>query len=433
MQKFLQSFCWRLLCAQSSRPQQQQQRLWSTFLCSNALHSKPKPADGSCWLFGAGGGRFFSTGRRTPIAPDMLAVMERRMASLEGRHAYLNQALSQPAATPDEIAKINKELSRMEDSINCISQLTAKRKELRGLKVLLEESSDDDEMYRMAADELRAASNDELELQHELLFHMLPKDEADSRGCILEVRAGTGGEEASLFAMDIFKMYERYSQRNSWRFEVLDVTETDLRGYKEASASITGNGVFGRLKFESGVHRVQRVPVTEKQGRVHTSAASVAVLPQADEVDVNIRSDDLRIDTYRSGGAGGQHTNTTNSAVRVTHIPTGTVVAIQDERSQGQNKAKALKILRAKLFERERFRQSAMRSELRQDQIGSGDRSERIRTYNFPQGRVTDHRVGITQHSIEHILQGEGIDNFIDALELKQETDALASLKIGLD
>ncbi|BBN13113.1 peptide chain release factor 1 [Marchantia polymorpha subsp. ruderalis] len=341
--------------------------------------------------------------------------------------------LRQPAASPDEIATINKELSKMEDCIHTIAALRAKREEMKGLKSILDDAVEDEEMHKLAIDEFRLASSDELELQHQVLFMMLPRDEADRRGCILEVRAGTGGEEASLFAMDIFKMYERFAQKQSWRFEVLDVTETDLRGYKEASASITGDGVYGKLKFESGVHRVQRVPVTEKQGRVHTSAASVAVLPQADELDVQLRPEDLRIDTYRAGGAGGQHTNTTNSAVRITHIPTGTVVAIQDERSQHQNKAKALKVLRAKIYEKERLRQQSMRSNLRQEQIGSGDRSERIRTYNFPQGRVTDHRVGITQHSIEHILQGEGIDNFIDALEMKQEMDALALLKVGMD
>ncbi|KAL3691999.1 hypothetical protein R1sor_005650 [Riccia sorocarpa] len=383
--------------------------------------------------FGSRFSQLFCTERRIPISQDLLSVMERRMVSLEGRHAYLAQALSKPEASPDEIATINKELSKMEDCLATIQALRAKREEIKGLRSILDDSANEEEMYRMAADEFRLVASDELELQYQVLSQMLPRDEADSRGCILEVRAGTGGEEASLFAMDIFKMYERYAQKQYWRFEVLDVTETDLRGYKEASASITGDGVYGKLKFESGVHRVQRVPVTEKQGRVHTSAASVAVLPQADELDVQLRNEDLRIDTYRAGGAGGQHTNTTNSAVRITHIPTGTVVAIQDERSQHQNKAKALKILRAKIFEKERLRQQSVRSNLRQEQIGSGDRSERIRTYNFPQGRVTDHRVGVTQHSIEQILQGEGIDNFIDALVMKQEMDALALLKVGMD
>lgn len=222
-------------------------------------------------------------------------------------------------------------------------------------------------------------------------------------------------------------MYERYSQKKGWKFEVVDITESDLRGYKEASAAISGIGVYGKLKFESGVHRVQRVPVTEKSGRVHTSAVSVAILPQANEVDVQLRNEDLRIDTYRSGGSGGQHANTTNSAVRITHIPSGMVVSIQDERSQHMNKAKALKVLCARLYELERSRMHLDRSKLRSEQIGSGDRSERIRTYNFPQGRVTDHRVGITYHAIDDMLQGEILDAFIDALLLQQEMDAIAS------
>lgn len=222
-------------------------------------------------------------------------------------------------------------------------------------------------------------------------------------------------------------MYERYSQKKGWKFEVLDVTVSDLRGYKEASGSISGAGVYGKLKFESGIHRVQRVPVTEKSGRIHTSAVTVAVLPQADEVDVQLRSDDLRIDTYRSGGSGGQHANTTNSAVRVTHNPSGLTVTIQDERSQHMNKAKALKVLCAKLYEIERSRIQRHRSKLRAQQIGSGDRSERIRTYNFPQGRVSDHRVGITHHSLNEVLQGESLGVFIDALLLQQEMDAIAT------
>lgn len=334
----------------------------------------------------------------------------------------------QPDASPDEIARINKELSKLEELIPCISALRAKQKEIQSLKLLLNESSDEVEICKMASEELQSAAEEEKTLQQEVLLKMLPRDEADCRSCILEVRAGTGGDEASLFAMDLFKMYECYARNRSWKFEVIDITETSLRGYKEASASISGSGAYGKLKFESGIHRVQRVPITEKSGRVHTSAASVAILPQADEVDVQIRNEDLRIDTYKSGGAGGQHVNTTSSAVRITHIPSGIVVAIQDERSQHQNKAKAMGILRARLYESERKRIQATRSELRHLQIGSGDRSERIRTYNFPQGRVTDHRVGITTHSIEHFMEGEGLDIFIDALSSKEEVNALASL-----
>lgn len=302
-----------------------------------------------------------------------------------------------------------------------------KQQEMEGLKSLIDEAQEDKDMREMAAEELEQASQEEERLRYMLLKSLLPKDDADERDSILEVRAGTGGEEASLFAMEIFKMYEKYSQNKGWKFEVLGVAESDLKGYKEASASISGADVYGKLKFESGIHRVQRVPVTEKSGRVHTSAVSVVILPQADQVDVRIRNEDLKIDTYRSGGAGGQSVNTTDSAVRITHIPTGLVVAIQDERSQHQNKDKALKLLFAKLYEMERTRIDVNRSRLRSEQIGSGDRSERIRTYNFPQGRVTDHRVGITSHSIDGIMEGEDLDTFVDALILQQEMDAIAS------
>ncbi|KAJ8899025.1 hypothetical protein K2173_008848 [Erythroxylum novogranatense] len=308
-----------------------------------------------------------------------------------------------------------------------ISELRTKQKEIVGLKSLMVECTEDKDMFEMANEELSQATEEEKRIQHLLLKSLLPKDDADERDCILEVRAGTGGEEASLFAIDVFKMYERYSQKKGWKFEVVEITESDLRGYKEASAAISGVGVFGKLKFESGIHRVQRIPVTEKSGRIHTSAVSIAILPQADEVDVQLRNEDLRIDTYRSGGSGGQHANTTNSAVRITHLPTGITVSIQDERSQHMNKAKALKVLCARLYEIERSRLQMSRSKLRSDQIGSGDRSERIRTYNFPQGRVTDHRIGITHHAIDDMMQGESLDVFIDALLLHQEMDAIAS------
>lgn len=294
----------------------------------------------------------------------------------------------------------------------------------------MSDCSEEKDMCDMASEELSEAVGQEKRLMHSLLKSLLPKDDADERNCILEVRAGTGGEEASLFAMDIFKMYEKYSQKKGWRFEIIDIMESDLKGYKEASGTLSGNGVYGKLKFESGIHRVQRVPMTEKLGRVHTSAVSVAILPEADEVDVQLRNEDLRVDTYRSGGCGGQSVNTTNSAVRITHIPTGIVVAIQDERSQHMNKAKALKVLRARLYEIERSRLHVNRSKLRSEQIGSGDRSERIRTYNFPQGRVTDHRVGITHHAIDDVLEGESLDVFIDALLLQQEMDAISSFSV---
>lgn len=361
------------------------------------------------------------------LSTDLIKIMEQRILAIEQRNAYLEDFINQPDASPAEYSGANKELRKLRRSMGLIKQLRAKQKEIDGLKSLLAECTEDKDMTDMVSEELSQAIGEVKRLQNLLLQQLLPKDDADERDCILEVRAGTGGEEASLFAMDIFKMYERYSQKRGWKFEVMSVAESDIRGYKEASGAISGVAAYGKLKFESGIHRVQRVPVTEKSGRIHTSAVSVAILPQADEVDVQLRNEDLRIDTYRSGGSGGQHVNTTNSAVRITHMPTGMTVAIQDERSQHMNKVKALKVLCAKLYEMERSRIQATRSMLRSQQIGSGDRSERIRTYNFPQGRVTDHRVGITHHSIDDIMQGENLDVFIDALLLRQEMDAVAS------
>ncbi|XP_010270990.1 PREDICTED: uncharacterized protein LOC104607150 [Nelumbo nucifera] len=371
--------------------------------------------------------RSYSTEPNTQLSTDLIKIMEQRLSSIEQRSACLQGLMNKPAASPAEYSKANKELRKLSSTMDLINELRAKQKEMEGLRSMMAECPEDKDMIDMVAEELGEAMEEEKRLQCLLLKALLPKDDADERDCILEVRAGTGGEEASLFAMDIFKMYEKYSLKKGWRFEVVDITESDLKGYKEASGAITGDGAYGKLKFESGIHRVQRVPVTEKSGRVHTSAVSVAILPQADEVDVQLRSEDLRIDTYRSGGSGGQHANTTNSAVRITHIPSGITVSIQDERSQHMNKAKALKVLCAKLYEMERSRIQTTRSRLRSEQIGSGDRSERIRTYNFPQGRVTDHRVGITHHSINDVMQGDSLDVFIDALLLQQEMDAITS------
>ncbi|KAK5783695.1 Peptide chain release factor 1 [Gossypium arboreum] len=371
--------------------------------------------------------RYYSTELQPQLSTDLLKVMEQRLAAIEHRSAFLENFMNQPEASPTEYSKANEELHKLRDSMDLINELRTKQKEIDGLRSLMAECPNDKDMLEMATEDLGKALEEEKRLQNLLLKSLLPRDDADERDCILEVRAGTGGEEASLFAMDVFKMYERYSQKKGWKFEVVDIAESDLKGYKQASAAISGAGVYGKLKFESGIHRVQRVPVTEKSGRIHTSAVSVAVLPQADEVDVRLRNEDLRIDTYRSGGSGGQHANTTNSAVRVTHFPTGITVTIQDERSQHMNKAKALKVLCAKLYEMERSRIQTSRSKLRSEQIGSGDRSERIRTYNFPQGRVTDHRIGITYHAIDDVMQGENLDVFVDALLLQQEMDAIAT------
>ncbi|XP_019418678.1 PREDICTED: uncharacterized protein LOC109329455 isoform X2 [Lupinus angustifolius] len=372
--------------------------------------------------------RSYSSAEVQPqMSTDLLNIMEQRLRVIEHTTTSLNRILNHPEVSPSEYAKANKELRKLSGSLDLISELRAKQKEINGLKSLMAECSEDKDMLNMATEEIGQVVEEERRLQNLLLKSLLPKDDADERDSILEVRAGTGGEEASLFAMDIFKMYEKYAHQKGWKFEVVDIAQSDHKGYKEASATIAGSGVFGKLKFESGIHRVQRVPATEKLGRIHTSAVSVAILPQADVVDVQLKNDDLKIDTYRSGGSGGQHANTTNSAVRVTHIPTGIVVAIQDERSQHSNKAKALKLLCAKLYEMERSRLHSNRSKLRSEQIGSGDRSERIRTYNFPQGRVTDHRVGITYHSIDDVMQGESLDVFIEALLLQEEIDAIAT------
>ena len=257
---------------------------------------------------------------------------------------------------------------------------------------------------------------------------LLPKDEADAKNAILEVRAGTGGEEAALFAADLFRMYERYAARKGWKFEVLDLSETGIGGLKEAIAGISGRNVFARLKFESGVHRVQRVPATEASGRIHTSAATVAVLPEAEEVDVQINPADLRVDTYRSQGAGGQHVNKTDSAIRITHLPTNTVVQCQDEKSQHKNRAKAMKMLMARLYDAQRKALDDARSADRRSQVGSGDRSERIRTYNYPQGRVTDHRINLTLYKIDEVMEGGGVDELVDALTAEDQAAKLAAL-----
>jgi peptide chain release factor 1 len=281
---------------------------------------------------------------------------------------------------------------------------------------------------------MAAAEADEIrhklpQAERELAVKLLPRDAADDRAAMLEVRAGTGGDEAALFAGDLLRMYQRYAEEQGWKFELISSSESDVGGFKEAIASISGPGVFARLKFESGVHRVQRVPVTESGGRIHTSAATVAVLPEAEDVDVQIDDKDLRIDVYRSSGPGGQSVNTTDSAVRITHLPTGLVVIQQDEKSQHKNKAKALKVLRTRLFEMERERLANERAGARKSMVGSGDRSERIRTYNFPQGRVTDHRINLTRHNLDEILEGPGLTEIIDALIAEDEAERLAGLE----
>jgi peptide chain release factor 1 len=319
----------------------------------------------------------------------------------------------------------SRELAEIETVADQVAALRRAEHELADARAMAADEAADPELRAMAADEAQALAARVATLDHAVRIALLPRDEADRRNAILEVRAGTGGDEAALFAADLFAMYRRYAEAHGWRFEVLDVSENDLGGYREAVAEITGSDVFARLKYESGVHRVQRVPVTESQGRIHTSTATVAVLPEAEEVDVQVNEADLRIDVFRASGAGGQHVNKTESAVRLTHLPTGIVVSCQDEKSQHKNRARAMKILRAKLYERERAAKASARSDLRRSQVGTGDRSERIRTYNVPQGRVTDHRIGLTLHKIDRILAGE-LDELIDALTAEDQAALLA-------
>ena len=326
----------------------------------------------------------------------------------------------------EEFVLASKEYAELEPIAQKIIKYNKLSADLKETKELALESDLDVETKDMIEEELRALNTQLPILKQAVKISLLPKDEADNKSAIIEVRSGTGGEEAALFAADLFAMYHRYADIKGWKFEVLSVSEIGVGGYKDASASIVGNGVFSRLKFESGAHRVQRVPKTESSGRIHTSAASVAVLPEAEEVDIKIEDKDLRIDTYRASGAGGQHVNTTDSAVRITHVPTGVVVAIQDEKSQHKNKAKALKILRSRIYEEERLAKEAERAISRKGQIGSGDRSERIRTYNFPQGRISDHRINLTLYKIDEILREGKLDEFIDALISDDEAKRLA-------
>jgi peptide chain release factor 1 len=324
---------------------------------------------------------------------------------------------------PERFVALSKEYAEVEPVAEAADALQKLRAEYADLQVML----DDPEMRDMAEEELASVKARLPEAEHDMAVRLLPKDAADERSAMLEVRAGTGGDEAALFAGDLFRMYQRYAETQGWKVELISASESEVGGYKEVVASITGAGVFAKLKYESGVHRVQRVPVTESGGRIHTSAATVAVLPEAEEVDVQIEDKDLKVDIYRSSGAGGQHVNTTDSAIRITHIPTGIVVIQQDQRSQHKNRAKAMQVLRTRLYEREREILHAERSGARKSMVGSGDRSERIRTYNFPQGRVTDHRINLTLHRLPEILMGQ-MDELIGALITADQAERLAGL-----
>ncbi|MBI5165810.1 MAG: peptide chain release factor 1 [Magnetospirillum sp.] len=321
-------------------------------------------------------------------------------------------------------ARLSKEFSDIAPVVEAIQSLNKARAQMAEAEAMMA----DPDMKDLAAEEFYALKETLPALEREVQVMLLPKDEADERNAILEVRAGTGGEEAALFAAELFRMYERYAAIKGWRFEVMDSNDTGIGGVKEASATISGRGVFARLKFESGVHRVQRVPATEAGGRIHTSAATVAIMPEAEEVDVVLEDKDLRFDVYRSQGSGGQSVNTTDSAVRVTHIPTGLFVACQQEKSQHKNKATALKLLRARLYEMQRAAKAAERAAARKSQVGSGDRSERIRTYNFPQGRVTDHRINLTLYKIDEVMNGTALDEVVSALITADEAERMAEM-----
>jgi peptide chain release factor 1 len=357
----------------------------------------------------------------------MTGALEDHLEQLVRRHAELSDALAGGGLGGAEFARLSKECSELTPIVGEIAALRRVREEIAALAEMTR-SGEDGELRALAEDELRTLRERLPDLERRLLLALLPKDEDDARNAIVEVRAGTGGEEAALFAADLFRMYQRYAALKGWRFEVLDLSETGLGGVKEGSAAISGRDVFARLKFESGVHRVQRVPETEASGRIHTSAATVAVLPEAEEVDVRIDDKDLRIDVFRASGPGGQSVNTTDSAVRITHLPTGLVVIQQDEKSQHKNKAKALKVLRARLYEMERQAREAARAADRKSQVKSGDRSERIRTYNFPQGRVTDHRINLTLYKLDKVLSGEALDEIIDALLAEDQAARLAAV-----
>ena len=343
--------------------------------------------------------------------------LDRIAARADELRAMLTEAIGGEA-----FVKASRELADIEPVVARIGDLRQAERARDEAEALLA----DPEMKELAEAELFDLKERIPALEHELRLALLPKDEADARSGILEIRPAAGGDEAGLFAAELFAMYQKYAEAKGWKFEVLDYGDTGLGGIKEATAEITGRNVFARLKYESGVHRVQRVPATESQGRIHTSTVTVAVLPEAEEVDVQINEDDLKIDVYRASGAGGQHVNKTESAVRITHIPTGTIVAMQEERSQHKNRAKAMKILRARIYEQQRSTLAANRSADRKSQVGTGDRSERIRTYNFPQGRVSDHRINLTLYKIDRVMQGD-LDEFIDALTAEDQAARLAA------
>jgi peptide chain release factor 1 len=357
------------------------------------------------------------------LPQDQLDLILRRHAEILARLAG--------ALEPAAFVALSRELAGVENVAKAIRDFRGQAEEAAGLEAMLANPATDADLRRLAEEELKVVRATLFDLQQDLRIALLPKDAADEKNAILEIRAGTGGDEAALFAGGLFRMYHRYAELKGWRVEILSASEGTSGGYKEIVAEIAGRGVFARLKFESGVHRVQRVPETETQGRVHTSAATVAVLPEAEEVDVDINEADLKIDTMRAQGAGGQHVNKTESAVRITHLPTGTIVFVQDERSQHKNRARAMTLLRSKIYDTQRQNRDAERAADRRAQVGSGDRSERIRTYNFPQGRLTDHRIHLTLYKLDKVMTGEALDEVIDALVTQHQAGLLAAPESG--
>jgi peptide chain release factor 1 len=351
--------------------------------------------------------------------------LKEKLSSVRARHQELSALMSAGNLSGDQFVKLSKEYADLSPVVEVFESYDRALKEKEDLQTMLS----DPEMKSIAEEELVALNQRLPDLEQQVRLSLLPKDEADARNAILEIRAGTGGDEAALFAADLFGMYKGYASYQGWRFEVVEASQSDLGGFKEIVVQITGQNVFARLKYESGVHRVQRVPKTEAGGRIHTSAATVAVLPEAEEVDIQINPADLKVDTYRAQGAGGQHVNKTESAVRITHIPTGTVVEMQEERSQHKNRDKAMRILRSRIYEQERSKLAAERAQDRKLQVGSGDRSERIRTYNFPQGRVTDHRINLTLYDLDGVLVGQKLGEIIEALTAEDQAEMLATIE----
>ena len=356
----------------------------------------------------------------------MTVLPQQKMDALLARHSMVESELATGLAT-DAYVRLSREFAELNPVVEAIKAYRNTDKEITELAALIDDTATDSEVRKLADVERHELQQRKETLAQQIRLALLPKDVMDDHNAILEIRAGTGGDEAALFAGDLFRMYERYAAKQGWKTEILSISEGTKGGFKEIVAEVRGRGVFAKLKFESGVHRVQRVPDTEASGRIHTSAATVAVLPEVEDVDIHINEADLKVDTMRAGGAGGQHVNKTESAIRITHIPSGIVVAVQEERSQHKNRAKAMTMLRAKLYDQERSKRDAERAAERRGQVGSGDRSERIRTYNFPQGRVTDHRINLTIYKLPQVMEGEALNEIIDALVTEHQAELLAA------